>query len=412
MKTLAIVAALILIGVAALWYGCSKKEEAPPQAIAPVVVSPQPSAKAEAKADVASAQAPATIPAPPKAAPVPKAADALRRPAAKSKTSVRPVAAKKSGVGMPMMKGLKSPAELATLVEASLKRDPKGSVQLDPARCNRDGSCATARDYFDGIRTAHPSAKLGDIAELPRYLRSLVAKPAPQGTRWHMSRLLVSGTSHTYDAIGWTRAPLAGEQFWYDVNTGEPILAGDCGNVVGAKVITVAQAPVSPQPQVVRKAFVTGACPNGYFLIVHAWSRRLMPDDLREEVDWLTAEARKKVVSVAKPLTAFQGPDVSRTLGYPLRTSGMPHADVDGDWVEVNLLDPETADVIFEEGKVTLKHGVGTLRFSHDPRAFSIEVVWPAYFVWPLMSNGEARARSLPKEWGAVCGNNTHGVVP
>lgn len=145
-----------------------------------------------------------------------------------------------AGTGMPMMKGLKNPTELATLVERSLASDPTGKKLLDPARCKRDGSCATAYDYFHGIQIAHPSAKLGDIAELPRYLRSLVKQPAPEG-EWNMSRLLVKGEKRTYDHMGWHRAFFKGEDAWDDPNTGEHILAGFCENVVGSQRSPVAE---------------------------------------------------------------------------------------------------------------------------------------------------------------------------
>lgn len=143
-----------------------------------------------------------------------------------------------AGTGMPLMKGIKSPSELATLVETSLKADPAGSRVLDPTRCKKSGSCATAQDYFNGIRIAHSSANLEELTELPRYLRSLVKKPAPAG-EWQVSRLLVKGETHRYDATGWHRAFFKGEDVWFDVNTGEPVFAGDCGNVVGKPLVSL-----------------------------------------------------------------------------------------------------------------------------------------------------------------------------
>jgi hypothetical protein len=150
------------------------------------------------------------------------------------------------------MKGIKSPSELATLVETSLKADPAGSRVLDPARCKKSGSCATAQDYFKGIRLSHPSAKLEELTELPRYLRSLVKKPAPAGD-WQVSRLLVKGETHRYDATGWHRAFFKNEDVWFDVNTGEPVFAGDCGNVVGKKLMQ--PTPPSKENQCVEFVF-------------------------------------------------------------------------------------------------------------------------------------------------------------
>ncbi len=139
--------------------------------------------------------------------------------------------------GAPLMEGIKNPTQLAELVERSLKSDPTGHKLLDPTQCRKNGSCATPRTYFVGIRGAHPSAMLGDIADLPRYLRSLVPEPAPAGD-YHMSRLLVHGMQHRYDAIGWHRRFFKGEVAWCDPNTGEPVLAGKCGNVVGAVMVS------------------------------------------------------------------------------------------------------------------------------------------------------------------------------
>ena len=140
----------------------------------------------------------------------------------------------KHHTGMPLMEGVKTPTDLAALVERSLKADKTGRRILDRKLCKATGSCSTARDYFIGIKMVHPDAHLGTIAELPRYLRSLVRQPPPKG-EWQMSRLLVKGDSHRYDATGWHRAFLKGEAAWYDVNTGEPVLAGACGNVVGKR---------------------------------------------------------------------------------------------------------------------------------------------------------------------------------
>lgn len=180
--------------------------------------------------------------------------------------------AQAAGTGMPMMKGLKNPTELATLVDRSLKSDPTGKKLLDSARCKKDGSCATAHDYFQGIQRAHPSAKLGNIAELPRYLRSLVKQPAPAG-EWYMSRMLVRGEKHTYDHAGWKRAFFKGEFVWDDPNTGEHILAGDCGNIVAPRPI---KPEVPPEKMVVTCAKVHITVPAGiartvrFTLIRHA----------------------------------------------------------------------------------------------------------------------------------------------
>ena len=139
------------------------------------------------------------------------------------------------GGGKALMKGLKNPKELASIVERSLKADSKGNTHLDENACKRYGSCATAYSYFYGIRTTHPNVVLHNLSELSAYLRTLVVHNAPKGD-WYMSRILVRRTGskvkRTYDVHGWHRKFHKGERVWDDPTTKEHILAGDCGNVV------------------------------------------------------------------------------------------------------------------------------------------------------------------------------------
>lgn len=182
-----------------------------------------------------------------------------------------------TGTGMPMMKGLKDPTELASLVDSALQRDPTGKTLLDAARCKKSGSCASAYNYFYGIQKRHPNAKLEDIAELPRYLRSLVEQPAPAGV-WQISRLLVHGSTYTYDPTGWHRAFLQGEKVWSDVNTGEPTLAGNCGNVIGDGPTNPAKTPPKPVP-VATPADAPApiaSCPDKYVIVTYVWDNRAL----------------------------------------------------------------------------------------------------------------------------------------
>ena len=197
-----------------------------------------------------------------------------------------------TGTVMPMMKGLKDPTVLADLVDRALQRDATGHSLLDSARCKRDGSCATAHDYFYGIQQEHPSAKMGDIAELPRYLRSLIKQPAPAG-EWYMSRLLMKGEKRTYDHMAWHRAFFKGEDVWDDPNTGEHILAGFCENVVGKLKSSVPEketpikirdvSPPITQPKDPKRLApprpLVGGCPDIYHLkvYVYPWEAMLLP---------------------------------------------------------------------------------------------------------------------------------------
>jgi hypothetical protein len=263
-----------------------------------------------------------------------------------------------AGTGMPMMKGIKSPTELATLVEQSLAGNPTGKTLLDPARCKKNGSCATAHDYFFGIQSAHPSAKLGNIAELPQYLRSLVKQSAPAG-EWHISRLLVRGNTHTYDAKGWKRAFLQGESVWADVNTGELILAGHCGNVIG-------DGPTKPEPKPVPVALTPaapiGACPLVYILKVNVWKNEALalPGVERTQAKEELAEQ-------------FVGARVSRTHGRQFReayAAGKLSRSSTAQVLQVSLImTPEASSgppTITKEqvlGNITVK-GLKELRFT------------------------------------------------
>jgi len=264
-----------------------------------------------------------------------------------------------AGTGMPMMKGLKNPTELATLVENSLKSDPTGKSLLNPARCKKDGSCATAHDYFFGIQTAHPSAKLGNIAELPQYLRSLVKQSAPAG-EWHISRLLVRGNTHTYDAKGWKRAFLQGESVWVDVNTGELILAGDCGNVIG-------DGPAKPQPKprptIFTPAAPIGACPDVYILKVNVWKESAL--------DLPGVESTHAKEEMAE---RFAGVRVSRVHGKQFRDAykeGKASRSATPRVFQVSLImTPEASGgppTVTEEkvlGTITVTRGLKELRFT------------------------------------------------
>ena len=223
-------------------------------------------------------------------------------------------------------------------------------------RCKKNGSCATAHNYFGGIQEAHPSAKLGNIAELPRYLRSLVKQPAPAG-EWHLSRLLVRGDTHTYDATGWKRAFLHGEQVWVDINTGELILAGDCGNVVG-------KGPTKHKPAPAPTAVLQpiGACPDVYILKVNVWEHKALALPGVEQTHAMEEIAEK-----------FVGPRVSRTHGKQFRDAyrdGKISRSVTPHLFQVSLImTPEASGglpTITEElvlGNITVK-GLKELRFT------------------------------------------------
>jgi hypothetical protein len=125
------------------------------------------------------------------------------------------------------MKGLKGPEELADLVDASLKKDSSGNSKLDAARCKLNGSCATANDYFNGIREKHPSSGLQDVSQLSRYIRGL--KNALAKGEFYSARMV---GNHLDMKSGFHRVLAPGEYAWYDTQTGESILMENCGNIM------------------------------------------------------------------------------------------------------------------------------------------------------------------------------------
>lgn len=309
------------------------------------------------------------------------------------------------GTGMPMMKGLKDPTVLASLVESALKRDPTGNSLLDSARCKKDGSCATAHDYFYGIQQEHPSAKMGEIAELPRYLRSLVKQPAPTG-EWYMSRLLVKGEKRTYDHMAWHRAFFKGEDVWDDPNTGEHVLAGFCENVVGklkspvaeketpVKVRDTAPAVVAAPPP--KPPIVSASCTSGFTLFVHARSMNNLPSTLRADAKALIKVAEDRDSKRATNPNAYWGDDVSRIL-YD-RFALLPTDSIDVS-VGVQLLDPQTLKVADDLGTRQVVAGIGEIKLTKDQLSLAIQIVWPDEYVSPPVSGNLRRLIVLPREW-------------
>lgn len=153
--------------------------------------------------------------------------------------------------GMPMMYEIRPQAQanlvLARLLEESLRRDPSGNAPIE------GGPCTTPRMFAEAISAYHPgSLSAAAIRQLPDYIRSLIRRPAPDGLHT-MSRVLVGSGACTLDLEGWARTFAPDEGAWYDPNTGKPVLAGDCSNVVAAPSRRATTSvppppPVAPQP--------------------------------------------------------------------------------------------------------------------------------------------------------------------
>ncbi len=135
-------------------------------------------------------------------------------------------------VGNPFLRGLKNPSELAAKVEASLKADPTGQGIIDPARCRRDGSCATPQDYLLMIEQADPGAHLTFVEQLPDFFRSLKMVQAPRGEYWMACLKVSPGRKFSPVLHCLSRNFKKGEQAWVDAATHVIVLAEDCTNPV------------------------------------------------------------------------------------------------------------------------------------------------------------------------------------
>lgn len=137
-----------------------------------------------------------------------------------------------AAVGKAFLHGVNSPAELASKIEASLAQNPKGTSMLDPARCKKDGSCATPLNYLEALKQVNPGAHLTSVAQVPDFLRTLKVIDAPAGEYW-ISCLKPSGQG-TYKAVlhCLSRSFKPGEKAWVDPKSDVIVFASDCTNVV------------------------------------------------------------------------------------------------------------------------------------------------------------------------------------
>lgn len=124
----------------------------------------------------------------------------------------------------------------ADMVAASLAKDSAGNLPVSPEQCASNGSCITPREIYESIRTKHPDVQVGDLSNLPRYMRSLVKNENPKPGNRIVGRVLVQGTQRTLD-WGMQRAPFDDEVTWHDPNTGEEIFMGHCLNVIDLNII-------------------------------------------------------------------------------------------------------------------------------------------------------------------------------
>lgn len=141
-------------------------------------------------------------------------------------------AAEAAPVGNPFLKGVKSPSELASKVEASLAGDPSGRAIIDDERCLHGGSCASPENYLRMFQESDPEANLRSVGEVPAFLRSLTVVPALAGEYWMACLKMTSDGTYRPVLHCLSRRFKPGEKAWIDSATRRIVLASDCTNPV------------------------------------------------------------------------------------------------------------------------------------------------------------------------------------
>lgn len=202
-----------------------------------------------------------------------------------------------------------NPKMLAARIRESLKRDSSGNGDVRGANISPKG-------FLLAITMA--GGTLDGVEALPVYLDSLVEGDMPQGSIT-MSRVVetrsTSGQKKTELDVkkGYAREARMGERGWYDANTGNLILAGDCSNsplgqVKGpvapppkpALVVAAKPAPVYTPPPVVAQAPVPAfqGCVEGKYLRINIWDKGALDvSGVRSMIE----ETRRETNSQFKP---------------------------------------------------------------------------------------------------------------
>jgi hypothetical protein len=137
-----------------------------------------------------------------------------------------------ASVGKPFLHGIGSPEELASKIETSLAKNPRGTDIIDMVRCRHDGSCATPANFLQMFQESDPEARLSEVMQVPAFLRTLEVAPAPEGEYW-LSCLKPSGKSAYKPVLHClSRSFKPGEKAWVDPKTKRIVLASDCTNPV------------------------------------------------------------------------------------------------------------------------------------------------------------------------------------
>ncbi len=220
--------------------------------------------------------------------------------------SVTAFAATEATAYLPMArKGeVSSPKVLAERIRESLTKDANGNVRVR-------GANTTPVGFLTAVQKA--GGAVDGVQALPLYLESLIERDMPSGM------LTMSRVKYTRDAAGteqfvldvekgFTREAHQGERGWFDPNTGNFILAGDCGNSpLGLTKGPVATpAPVLPPPP----EKVVAGCTDPLRLRLNIWEAKA----LQVAGVSATREATKPV-----PASWFEPDRVSRKYGKTFR---------------------------------------------------------------------------------------------
>lgn len=174
------------------------------------------------------------------------------KPAAPAQTQKKKVAKSSPGsqgvAYLPLAKRneIASPSVLADRIRESLRADPSGNRLVRGANLSPNG-------FLQSVKMA--GATVDGVAALPMYLSTLVEGDMPRGvitmTRVKYSKSADGRETYTLDAVtGYARAGRKGERGWYDANTNQLILAGDCSNSPLAPMA----GPIHEHPPVVTRS--------------------------------------------------------------------------------------------------------------------------------------------------------------
>lgn len=152
-------------------------------------------------------------------------------------------------------------------------------------------------------------------------------------------------------------------------------------------------------------------CPGGVEVTLNVRSLGALPSDLRREAEMLIASAEKRDSRNGTDPGAYGADDVSRTLGYRLRTEVSPAA-VNAD-VRVQLRDPKTPYLAHSARTVRVTAGTGTALLPDDARSYIVEFIWPNDddFVSPTISAGKRLMLVLRNEWETCRKMNVTALV-